>query len=1392
MHGNPTIGGEVGGLPGLPPESDDVRGAEPLPISAASSSGADARLIQVYSPDGCCWVLDLVLSRRRSLPRVLHHDVPFAMRPADRLLLPPLCYDHPDKAAHRWGCLPSLPPAAPAPRMPRARRRPPPPDVDAPDLLWPPPAAVDPPETRFPYVGDLQGATWNAQALFARKRHRHEQKDAYMRRLLRGRDFVAIADSHGLEGVAAAWSCPDDCRCWFSPGTTRRAGVGIVIKKSFLQQFAIVPPRWVQLVPGRAAVLQLRGTGGALDLHVVYFATGEPGMVQPRGMDVPGNVDAAVREQRRSMRSILAAAMSPRADVLSMVMGDFNWVTRPEDRVAKTTGACTGTDDQVEEREAEEVLWRPAGMYEIRQSELTHENGTSWSRLDRCYWNADPSCQLDRTLSCTALEWVGHLSAHRAVAFGRRTSARRDPSALPVRPEIIAHPSWPVRVAAAHQELREQHVRQLAACSVAPLRDLALLKQAMRLTADRMHQEAAMDTPTDRMEDEVGHVVRFIRAAERGAVGVMRRCLKACPRLSGVVAHPLALAGSRGSSLQPFRLLAAEWARAAALADLAELHRQRDALAESELGARRNRIHHMLKRLSPGRAGSLAGVAAPNGEVLTDPSEMAAALRQYWGDVFSQRPVDEQLLERWVADDTTPPVPPPGSEAWRLRRRHVQTALDQSPNSAPGPDGLTFAAWRRLGPLAVDVLWSALHEVTATSNPEGFDDFIATFNCSLMVFLPKGEGTVVHGITGHNPSDTRPLNIACCDNRVLANAVRLCVEEPLTAAVSEDQHGFIPRRSMLANVVDIDEAMMRTALQQHRGAAWFFDFKAAFPSVAHRFLQRMLRAAGLPEWLLRFVDVLYQENRCSLVVGAAVHAGFTSQAGIRQGCPLSPILFAVALDVLLRRLRRLQPALATRAFADDISAVTPDLFGSAPGLHEIFTEFGQISGLHLNLPKTVLVPLFHGEHAAILHDVLAASPGWGGLRVAGRARYLGYLLGPDRGHSSYDKAFDKVLDRAAWWGEAGGGLYLTSVAYSVYITSVVGFLMQLEAIPTQRWEAVEKEALRRLVSGSTQWTSPGDLRHLQVLGFPRGFADMQRRQRATQLRVAALEDAAVGGLRIAERAAYLRQCRRHTDEIVRAVAWADWLDRSFLQQLDTNMQECRGMGVTICRVECRILGEAFVRPLSQQHHRQLQDTFQRTAESLLPAAGPLEMEGRVRHKLDRWVVPQWPRLRVAHAMAFLRVLGKAAPPRVWAAAWRALWNGWATARRTQGREGLPGCMFRCSEDAPDSIEHYANCRAAHAVLHEELGFHRASTPGDRLAAFLGMDYRSSDGADDAALRGIRLAGLYKVHCLCSHGACRLGAAATEALRQACREAVKGHRRAGRAYDAARDRFWHTL
>ena len=176
------------------------------------------------------------------------------------------------------------------------------------------------------------------------------------------------------------------------------------------------------------------------------------------------------------------------------------------------------------------------------------------------------------------------------------------------------------------------------------------------------------------------------------------------------------------------------------------------------------------------------------------------------------------------------------------------------------------------------------------------------------------------------------------DNRLLASAVRLRLEAILGDVVSQEQQGFLGGRSLLRNVIDVEDAMRIAALRGNSPAAIFFDFSAAFPSISQAFLRKVMVHLGFPEGIVNFVDCLYHDNRCLMSLGGRHVEGFSIKSGIRQGCPLSPLLFAVAADILLRRLGRMFNGALLRAYADDLAMVVEDFPGNAKRIFSTFRE----------------------------------------------------------------------------------------------------------------------------------------------------------------------------------------------------------------------------------------------------------------------------------------------------------------------------------------------------------------------------------------------------------------------------------------------------------------------
>ncbi len=123
------------------------------------------------------------------------------------------------------------------------------------------------------------------------------------------------------------------------------------------------------------------------------------------------------------------------------------------------------------------------------------------------------------------------------------------------------------------------------------------------------------------------------------------------------------------------------------------------------LGRRREQVTHKLKRLSLGRSAAISSTVNPQGEVVTEAAEIVAAFRAYWAPTFAHELVNCTLLQKWLQEDVENPRGLKQAFAhvaqeptnWHIRRHDIRRAVELSGESAPGPDGIPYAAWRAWG-----------------------------------------------------------------------------------------------------------------------------------------------------------------------------------------------------------------------------------------------------------------------------------------------------------------------------------------------------------------------------------------------------------------------------------------------------------------------------------------------------------------------------------------------------------------------------------------------------------------------------------------------------------------------------------------------------------------------
>ena len=82
------------------------------------------------------------------------------------------------------------------------------------------------------------------------------------------------------------------------------------------------------------------------------------------------------------------------------------------------------------------------------------------------------------------------------------------------------------------------------------------------------------------------------------------------------------------------------------------------------------------------------------------------------------------------------------------------------------------------------------------------------------------------------------------------------------------------------------------------------DVEKAFDKVQHPFLIKTLSKVGIKGAFINIIKAIYERSTANIILNGQKLRAFPLRSGIRQGCPLSPLLFNIVLEVLATAIRQ--------------------------------------------------------------------------------------------------------------------------------------------------------------------------------------------------------------------------------------------------------------------------------------------------------------------------------------------------------------------------------------------------------------------------------------------------------------------------------------------------------
>uniref|UniRef100_A0A3P9KVM4 Reverse transcriptase domain-containing protein n=1 Tax=Oryzias latipes TaxID=8090 RepID=A0A3P9KVM4_ORYLA len=240
----------------------------------------------------------------------------------------------------------------------------------------------------------------------------------------------------------------------------------------------------------------------------------------------------------------------------------------------------------------------------------------------------------------------------------------------------------------------------------------------------------------------------------------------------------------------------------------------------------------------------------------------------------------------------------------------------------------------------------------------------------------------------------RPISLLCCDMKILTAILAKRIQKYIRNLIKPDQTGFIPGRLGINNIRTTLNIMQAAKKTSEPSMLVSLDAEKAFDRVNWLYLERVLETMGFHSDFIKWIKVFYTKPISKVRVNGCTSVGFRVRRGTRQGCPLSPLLFAISIEPLaelIRKDQRIQGVSVGRTdykislYADDIILYLKNPLASVPPLLECLQNFGLISGYKINESKSHAMMII-GERPADLDKIVSFNWTTQGFR------YLGVMI----------------------------------------------------------------------------------------------------------------------------------------------------------------------------------------------------------------------------------------------------------------------------------------------------------------------------------------------------------------------------------------------------------------
>ena len=340
------------------------------------------------------------------------------------------------------------------------------------------------------------------------------------------------------------------------------------------------------------------------------------------------------------------------------------------------------------------------------------------------------------------------------------------------------------------------------------------------------------------------------------------------------------------------------------------------------------------------------------GQLKYDTQSMKSSFLDFYTQLYASENPSETDIQRFLEKVSLPSISEDEKEQLSapFTPEEVLQAIKSMPSGkTPGLDGYSAEFYK--------AFWPQIQPLFMPMVVDFFENGV----------LPDTMKTAIISLIHKKDKDAaecasfRPISLLPVDFKILSKLIAHRLEDLLPQIINPDQSGFVKARYASDNVRRLLNVVDHSTLHNTTAVLLSLDAEKAFDRVEWSYLFAVLEKFNLGEKCIGWVRTMYSNLQAQICINGNLTEKFNLYRGCRQGCPLSPFLFNLAIEPLAEAIRADEEIAGINIgktknkislYADDIILYLTRPEQSIPAVLDLITKFGIISGYKVNLTKS--------------------------------------------------------------------------------------------------------------------------------------------------------------------------------------------------------------------------------------------------------------------------------------------------------------------------------------------------------------------------------------------------------------------------------------------------------